>query len=58
MSPTCVTGLIALMIPLWIVAAKFCGLYEQDEEQVDHSTVDDVVQALTNRFLIRRSSHG
>ena len=30
-------------IPLWIIAAKLYGLYERDEEQVDHSTVDEVV---------------
>jgi exopolysaccharide biosynthesis polyprenyl glycosylphosphotransferase len=34
---------LLLMIPLWVVAAKLAGLYEQDEEHVDHSTVDEVV---------------
>ena len=37
-------GVLLLMIPLWIVAAKLYGLYERDEEQVDHSTVDEVVR--------------
>jgi exopolysaccharide biosynthesis polyprenyl glycosylphosphotransferase len=30
-------------IPLWVIAAKLSGLYERDEEYVDHSTVDEVV---------------
>jgi len=34
---------LVLMLPLWIVAAKLHGLYERDEEHVDHSTVDEVV---------------
>ncbi len=41
--PVVEVGVLFLMIPLWIVAAKFYGLYERDEEQVDHSTVDEVV---------------
>jgi len=32
-----------LTIPVWVVAAKLYGLYERDEERVDHSTVDEVV---------------
>jgi exopolysaccharide biosynthesis polyprenyl glycosylphosphotransferase len=36
-------GVLALMLPLWVVAAKLYGLYERDEEHVDHSTVDEVV---------------
>ena len=27
-----------LTLPLWVVAAKLYGLYDRDEEQVDHST--------------------
>jgi exopolysaccharide biosynthesis polyprenyl glycosylphosphotransferase len=36
---------VALLVtlPLWVVIAKLYGLYEQDEEHVDHSTVDEVV---------------
>ena len=34
---------ILLTIPVWIVAAKLYGLYDRDEENVDHSTVDEVV---------------
>jgi exopolysaccharide biosynthesis polyprenyl glycosylphosphotransferase len=34
---------LLLTIPLWVVAAKLYGLYERDEEHVDHSTVDEVV---------------
>jgi exopolysaccharide biosynthesis polyprenyl glycosylphosphotransferase len=36
-------GVLVLMLPVWVIAAKLCGLYERDEEQVDHSTVDEVV---------------
>jgi exopolysaccharide biosynthesis polyprenyl glycosylphosphotransferase len=36
-------AVLALMLPLWVVAAKLYGLYERDEEHVDHSTVDEVV---------------
>lgn len=28
-------------LPLWVVAAKFYGLYDKDEERADHSTTDD-----------------
>jgi exopolysaccharide biosynthesis polyprenyl glycosylphosphotransferase len=39
------TDFVALLltIPVWIVAAKLYGLYERDEEHVDHSTVDEMV---------------
>ena len=30
-------------LPLWIVFMKLYGLYDRDEEQTDHSTVDEVV---------------
>ena len=36
-------AVLALMLPVWVVTAKLYGLYERDEEQVDHSTVDEVV---------------
>jgi exopolysaccharide biosynthesis polyprenyl glycosylphosphotransferase len=36
-------GVLLLTIPLWVLAAKLYGLYERDEENVDHSTVDEVV---------------
>jgi exopolysaccharide biosynthesis polyprenyl glycosylphosphotransferase len=36
-------AVLALMLPLWVTAAKLYGLYERDEEHVDHSTVDEVV---------------
>jgi exopolysaccharide biosynthesis polyprenyl glycosylphosphotransferase len=36
-------AVLFLTIPLWIVAAKIQGLYERDEELVDHSTIDEVV---------------
>jgi exopolysaccharide biosynthesis polyprenyl glycosylphosphotransferase len=36
-------AVLLLTIPLWIVAAKLYGLYERDEEHVDHSTVDEIV---------------
>ena len=34
---------MVLALPLWVVAAKLLGLYDRDEEHVDHSTVDEVV---------------
>src|SRR5205085_11416180 len=30
-------------LPLWIVAAKLYGLYDQDEERASHSTTDEFV---------------
>jgi len=36
-------AVLALMLPVWVVGAKLAGLYERDEEHVDHSTVDEVV---------------
>jgi len=30
-------------LPLWVLLARIHGLYDRDEEQTDHSTVDDVV---------------
>jgi exopolysaccharide biosynthesis polyprenyl glycosylphosphotransferase len=39
-------GVLAVMLPLWMVAAKLYGLYGRDEELVDHSTVDDLVGVL------------
>ena len=36
-------AVLVLMLPLWVVAAKLQGLYERDEEHVDHSSVDEVV---------------
>jgi exopolysaccharide biosynthesis polyprenyl glycosylphosphotransferase len=38
-------GEIALFVPLipfWILLAKLHGLYDQDDERTDHSTVDDI----------------
>ncbi len=34
---------LMLALPLWAVAAKLYGLYDRDEERVDHSTIDEVV---------------
>jgi exopolysaccharide biosynthesis polyprenyl glycosylphosphotransferase len=42
-SATLEFGVLLLMLPLWVVAAKLYGLYERDEEHVDHSTIDEVV---------------
>jgi exopolysaccharide biosynthesis polyprenyl glycosylphosphotransferase len=36
-------GVLLLTLPLWVVAAKLYGLYERDEENVDHSTIDELV---------------
>jgi len=30
-------------LPLWVVGAKLYGLYDRDEEHVDHSTIDELV---------------
>jgi exopolysaccharide biosynthesis polyprenyl glycosylphosphotransferase len=30
-------------LPLWVLVAKFYGLYERDEERTDHTTVEDMV---------------
>lgn len=43
-SPYLEFGVLLLTIPLWVIAAKLYGLYERDEEHVDHSTVDEVVR--------------
>ena len=42
-SPGVEFAILLLTIPIWVVAAKLYGLYERDEEHVDHSTVDEVV---------------
>ena len=36
-------AVLVLALPLWVIAAKLYGLYDRDEERVDHSTIDDVV---------------
>jgi exopolysaccharide biosynthesis polyprenyl glycosylphosphotransferase len=33
---------VGLALPVWVVAAKLYGLYDHDEERVDHSTADDL----------------
>ncbi len=35
--------LFALSLPLWVLAAKLYGLYDRDEERVDHSTADEIL---------------
>lgn len=35
--------LFLLSLPVWIVAATMYGLYKNDEERTDHSTVDDLL---------------
>jgi exopolysaccharide biosynthesis polyprenyl glycosylphosphotransferase len=34
---------LGLALGAWIVGAKMYGLYERDEETVDHSTVDEII---------------
>jgi exopolysaccharide biosynthesis polyprenyl glycosylphosphotransferase len=41
LTPFAIT-VLAVAAPLWLVAAKLYGLYERDEEHVDHSTVDEM----------------
>ena len=36
-------GLFAATLPLWTLAAKVYGLYDNDDERTDHSTADDLV---------------
>jgi exopolysaccharide biosynthesis polyprenyl glycosylphosphotransferase len=32
----------AIVLPIWVVAAKLYGLYDRDEERASHSTVDEI----------------
>ena len=36
------SAIFVLVLPAWILAAKFYGLYDQDEERATHSTADEV----------------
>jgi exopolysaccharide biosynthesis polyprenyl glycosylphosphotransferase len=36
-------GVFAATLPLWALAAKVYGLYDNDDERTDHSTADDLV---------------
>jgi exopolysaccharide biosynthesis polyprenyl glycosylphosphotransferase len=42
-SPAFELLLFLVTLPLWVVAAKLYGLYDQDEERTDHSTADDLI---------------
>jgi hypothetical protein len=35
-------GLFLLTLPAWIVGAKMLGLYDRDEDLIQHSTLDEV----------------
>jgi exopolysaccharide biosynthesis polyprenyl glycosylphosphotransferase len=35
--------LFAFALPLWVVAARFCGLYDRDDRRLGHSTLDEIV---------------
>src|SRR4051794_17104146 len=41
--PQLEVAVLLLLVPVWVVAAKLYGLYDNDAELVDHSTVDEVV---------------
>lgn len=43
---------LALTMLIWTIAAKLHGLYERDEEHVDHSTVDEFVGVLQLLTLV------
>jgi exopolysaccharide biosynthesis polyprenyl glycosylphosphotransferase len=43
MSALAALGAFAATLPLWTVAAKVYGLYDNDDERTDHSTADDLV---------------
>jgi exopolysaccharide biosynthesis polyprenyl glycosylphosphotransferase len=36
-------GVFAATLPVWVVAAKIYGLYDNDDERTDHTTADDLV---------------
>jgi hypothetical protein len=36
-------AIFAATLPLWAVAAKIYGLYDNDDERTDHTTADDLV---------------
>lgn len=36
--------LLVLSLPLWIVLMKLYGLYDNDEDRADHSTVDEIIE--------------
>jgi exopolysaccharide biosynthesis polyprenyl glycosylphosphotransferase len=36
-------GIFAATLPVWTVAAKVYGLYDNDDERTDHTTADDLV---------------
>jgi exopolysaccharide biosynthesis polyprenyl glycosylphosphotransferase len=35
--------LLALSLPIWVVLMKLHGLYDNDEDRADHSTVDEII---------------
>ena len=37
-------GIFVLSLPVWVVAAKLFGLYDEDEARADHSTLDDLAR--------------
>jgi exopolysaccharide biosynthesis polyprenyl glycosylphosphotransferase len=41
--PAAELAAFAVLLPLWVVAAKLFGLYSADEQRIDHSTVDETV---------------
>ena len=45
-APTTEVILFLATLPGWIVVAKLYGLYDQDEERADHTTVDELVGVL------------
>lgn len=45
-APVTETILFLATLPGWIVVAKLYGLYDQDEERADHTTVDELVGVL------------
>jgi exopolysaccharide biosynthesis polyprenyl glycosylphosphotransferase len=38
--------LFAVMLPAWVLVAKLHGLYDNDDERTDHTTMDDLVGVL------------
>ena len=44
MSSAAEIALFVATLPLWLLRAKWFGLYDRDEERADHSTSDDLVR--------------
>ena len=46
LGPRLEVAILLASLPLWVVAAKFLGLYDKDESRADHSTLDELTRVL------------